>query len=227
MITPDMRRAYGALEARLRPFVARRVSDASSVEDVMQDVFLRMHRSLADLREDERFGPWAYQVARSAIAEHRRARARHPLAHGEPPEPAVDPSEGRDDRAVEQQLAAYIAAFVAMLPTAYREALTLTELEGLTQKDAAEMIGVSLSGMKSRVIRGRERLRKLLDECCEIGLDARGRVIDCQPRNEDCCCSASGTRSTTRGATCSSVGTSEPSCPSDAAHGIRAARSQR
>jgi len=191
MIRADMRCAYRDLEARLRPFVARRVSDASAVDDVMQDVFLRMQRSLGDLREEQRFGPWAYQVARSAVAEHRRARARHPLATGEPPEHAVDPSEKQDDRAMEQQLATYITPFIAMLPTPYREALTLTELEGVTQKDAAEMIGVSLSGMKSRVVRGRERLRKLLDECCEIALDTRGQVIDCQPRNDDCCCDGS------------------------------------
>jgi RNA polymerase sigma-70 factor (ECF subfamily) len=188
VITADMRCAYRDLEAHLRPFVARRVSDASAVDDVLQDVFLRMQRSLADLREEERFGPWAYQVARRAIAEHRRARARHPIATGDAPELAVDPSEDKDDRAVERDLATYIAPFIAMLPTPYREALTLTELEGLTQKDAAEMIGASLSGMKSRVARGRQRLRKLLEDCCEIALDARGRVIECQPRTDDCCC---------------------------------------
>lgn len=73
------------------------------------------------------------------------------------------------------------ATDVVLLPSPYREALTLTELEGLTQKEAAEMIGISLSGMKSRVQRGRERLRTLFDECCEIGVDARGRAIACDP----------------------------------------------
>ena len=79
-------------------------------------------------------------------------------------------------------------------PTPYREALKpLTELEGVTQRTAAEMMGVSLSGMKSRVQRGRERLRGLLEDCCEIALDARGRVIGCEPRANGkqpvaCCC---------------------------------------
>jgi RNA polymerase sigma-70 factor (ECF subfamily) len=72
--------------------------------------------------------------------------------------------------------------FVTVLPTPYREALTLTELQGLTQREAAELMGVSLSGMKSRVQRGRERLRALIEDCCQIALDARGRVIDCDPR---------------------------------------------
>jgi RNA polymerase sigma-70 factor (ECF subfamily) len=191
MIEADMRCAYRELEARLRPFVARRVSAPSEVDDVLQDVFLRMQRSLTDLKDEQRFGAWVYQVARSAIAEHRRARARHPLAVGEPIEP-VDPAEPEDDGAVARELATYLAPFVAMLPSPYREALTLTELEGTTQKDAADMMGVSLSGMKSRVQRGRERLRKLLEDCCEIALDARGQVIACEPRKNgrqppDCC----------------------------------------
>ncbi len=181
VIDSDMRCAYRDLEARLRPFVARRVSGPSEVDDVLQDVFLRMQRSLGDLRDDERFAPWVYRVARSAIAENRRARARHPLAAGEVAE-AIDPGEPGDDGAVAREVATYLAPFIAMLPSPYREALTLTELEGVTQRDAAEMMGVSVSGMKSRVQRGREKLRKMLEDCCEIALDARGRVIGCERR---------------------------------------------
>ena len=57
-----------------------------------------------------------------------------------------------------------------------------TELEGLTQKEAADMLGISLSGMKSRVQRGRARLRAKFEQCCAIAQDARGKVTDCDPR---------------------------------------------
>ncbi len=98
---------------------------------------------------------------------------------------------------MERLVATYVAPFIAMLPTPYREALTLTELEGITQKEAAEMMGVSFSGMKSRVQRGREKLRALLENCCEIALDARGRLIACEPRPHgkqpaNCCCEPEG-----------------------------------
>ncbi len=123
----------------------------------------------------------------------RTPRPAHPLATTESVETAPASAEADEDRTVERVVAAYMAPFVARLPTPYREALTLTELEGLTQKEAAEMMGVSLSGMKSRVQRGREKLRGLLENCCEIALDARGRVIACEPRANgkrptDCCC---------------------------------------
>jgi RNA polymerase sigma-70 factor (ECF subfamily) len=179
VIAADARGAWTELTARLRPFIARRVSADSDADDVLQDVFLRMQRSLGSLRQEDAFGPWVYRVARSAIAEHHRARARHPVSDAAPADAPTD-----DDAAgvVERELSACVAPFVARLASPYREAVTLTELEGMTQKDAAAMVGISLSGMKSRVQRGREQLRQMFEECCKIALDARGHVIACEPR---------------------------------------------
>lgn len=191
MIDAATRGAWRDLEAKLRPFVARRVRSEVDVDDVVQDVFLRMQRGIGALRDEERFGPWVYQVARSAIADHQRLAAKHrPVTNARSAEEPVVPED--DELEVERELAGYIAPFVAMLPSPYREALTLTELEGLTQKQAAEMLGISLSGMKSRVQRGRVQLRKALEDCCHIALDARGRVVSCEPRADgrlpDGCC---------------------------------------
>lgn len=181
MIDAGARGAWSELETRLRPFVARRVPTPADVDDIVQDTFLRMHRGVGELRDDERFGPWVYQVARSAIAEHQRARARHVLADADAPETEAPPtSEG----SAEELLAMAIGPLIAQLPSPYREALTLTELEGLSQKAAADMLGVSLTAMKSRVQRGRAKLREIVEQCCEVALDARGRVIDCTPRDK-------------------------------------------
>lgn len=187
MIAPEARGAYEGLVAPLRSFVARRVP-ASDVDDVVQDVFVRLQRGVGALRDEERFGPWVYRVARSAIAESQRARARHPLPREAPSEElvpaevAAEDAEPGEAEAPDARLAAAAAALVDMLPSPYREALRLTEIEGLTQKEAAERAGISLSGMKSRVQRGRAQLRTWLDLCCEIALDVRGHVIGCEPR---------------------------------------------
>jgi RNA polymerase sigma-70 factor (ECF subfamily) len=185
------RPSWRELDATLRPFVARRVRTPSDIDDVVQEVLLRMHRGLVALRDDERFGPWVYQVARSAIADHQRAALRNPVAEAPVEEASTDASEHPADEA-EERFAMYIAPFVAMLPSPYREALTLTELEGVSQKAAAEMIGISVSGMKSRVQRGRLQLRALLEDCCHIALDVRGRVVAFEPRPDGripgCCC---------------------------------------
>lgn len=173
--------SWTELEDRLRPFIQKRVSRAADADDVLQEVLLRVHRGVGSLKDDERFDAWMFRVARHAIADHLRVQMRHPAAPSrEAPEAAV-PLED-DDGEVEGDLAQCLSGFVAMLPSPYREAITLTELEGRTQKEAAEMLGISLSGMKSRVQRGRAKLREMLEECCEIALDARGRVVDFEPR---------------------------------------------
>lgn len=196
MIQPNARGAWQALEGQLRPFVARRLSDAAEVDDVLQDIYLRIQAGVGELRDAERFGPWVYRVARSALADHGRSRARHPLPLTEPTDesaeaPATDVPEDSDGSA-EQGLAKNLAVFVAALPSPYREAVTLTELQGMTQKDAAEMLGISLSGMKSRVQRGRQQIREMLQACCEIALDGRGHVLSYDRRvdgkaPENCC----------------------------------------
>ena len=170
---------WRVLETRLRPFVARRVSRAADVDDVLQDVFLRLQRGLGGLRDANRFGPWVYQVTRSAIIDHGRTQARHPLTEGHVVEPDPAPN---DENAAEQLLASSITLFVNALPEPYHEALTLTELGGLTQKEAAERLGISLSGMKSRVQRGRALVKQALLDCCHIALDGRGRVMGCEVR---------------------------------------------
>lgn len=189
--------AWDALEAKLRPFIARRVASPADVDDVLQEVLLRLHRSASLVRDDERFGPWVFQVARNAVVDHHRARSRHPVAPDDTEPEANDAADNdADDADAEALLALSVVPFVACLPSPYREAVTLTELEGRSVREAAELCGVSETAMKSRVRRGRMRLREIFEACCTIECDARGRVVDFHRRPDGvvpdgCCGSAS------------------------------------
>jgi hypothetical protein len=99
------------------------------------------------------------------------------------------PEELPDDDVVSELLPC-IRAMVKNLPEHDRQALVLTEYQGLTQKELSERLGLSFSGAKSRVQRAREKLKQQLLECCHFELDRRGHVIDYQPR---CACCATGT----------------------------------
>jgi RNA polymerase sigma-70 factor (ECF subfamily) len=171
--------------ARLRPFVAHRVP-SSEIDDVVQDVLVRMHRSLADLRDDDRFSAWMFQVARSAIVDAGRKTARAPINEPDLDDTPAQPTSD-DDREAATALAGCVSLFVSQLPSPYREAITLVELEGKTAREAAEMVGISVSGMKSRVQRGRAQLRELFERCCEIAVDARGKPTDFTPRKQPPC----------------------------------------
>lgn len=183
MIESAARDDVRELERRLRPYLARRVARSSDVDDVLQDVLLRVLRGASSLRDDERFGPWVYRVARNAVIDHARAESRPSARVGADPD-GLASAEIEDP--VEAEFASFVAPFVAALPSPYREALTLTELQGLTQREAAEMLGTTLSTMKSRVQRGRVRLREALEVCCRIATDSRGRVIDFECRAGGC-----------------------------------------
>jgi RNA polymerase sigma-70 factor, ECF subfamily len=182
MIGTDARGAWHELEQRLRPYLARRVASAADVDDLLQDIFVRMHQGLANLRDEERFGGWVYGIARNAMVDHARRRGRAPLGPVEEESAPTAPPDSSEDQ-LQSDLGACVALFVSRLPSPYREAVTLTELEGLTQKEAAEMLGVSLSGMKSRVQRGRDKIRDMFEQCCHLSVDSRGRVIECEPRD--------------------------------------------
>ena len=190
MIPAEARGAWRDIEARLRPYVARRVASPAEVDDIVQEILVRVHKGLAALRDGESFGGWVYRIAARAIADAAKSHARDPIARGAA---VADVAAGESDEAADLQLelGECVALFVARLPSPYRKAITLTELQGLTQKEAAEMLGTSLSGMKSRVQRGREKIREMFEECCEIAVDCRGRVVDCAARDleqipEDC-----------------------------------------
>ena len=171
----DLRR----VATQIRPFVERRVPRAD-VDDVVQEILTRVHDNCDGLDDDTRFVAWLHRVARNVIIDHHRSRERRDTKHDAFVAEWRDEAEERDD--AEASLAAFVRAFVGMLPTPYREALQLTAIAGLTMGAAAEREGVSLSGMKSRVQRGRRLLRELFEACCEIALDARGHVMDYERR---------------------------------------------
>jgi RNA polymerase sigma-70 factor (ECF subfamily) len=176
------------LRALLEPFISRRV-DPQDVEDVLQNVLLRIQRGLADLRDGDKLVAWSYQIARNAIVDHTRHVT---LRRHEVLEAAASSTSSEDHASGAAELALIVGHFIAMLPDPDREALQLTELDGMTQAQAAQRVGLSLPGMKSRVQRARTRLRELLEACCDIELDVRGAIVDVEPRNRpanlpDCC----------------------------------------
>jgi RNA polymerase sigma-70 factor (ECF subfamily) len=178
------------LRARVEAFVARRVPSHADAEDIAQEVMLRIHRHSAELEHAERMLGWVYRIATNAIADHYRrpARREYPSGHAaDVPEPdvALEPLDS-DSHALRGELAACVAPLIERLPPLYREAIELTEFEGISQVAAAASLGLSVSGMKARVQRGRGQLRDLLLECCEVQLDRRRQVTDVRSRGEAC-----------------------------------------
>jgi RNA polymerase sigma-70 factor (ECF subfamily) len=101
--------------------------------------------------------------------------------------------EREPESAVLDDLKTAFRRMIHSLPEPYREAVVLTDLEGLTQKELAGRLSISLSGAKSRVQRGRQKLKEMLLDCCRFEFDRRGGVVDCEPRSMKRCPERAGT----------------------------------
>jgi RNA polymerase sigma-70 factor (ECF subfamily) len=166
--------------AGLERFVAQRISDASDVEDVLQSLFLRLHRGLMRGMGPTHLRAWVYESARHAIVDFYRARARRREASIgvlDDLESLVSDDGAASDSLMEHtSLATCLPHFLRQLPPPFREALEMTAMQGVAQREAAARAGLSEPGMKARVQRGRKRLKQALLDCCEVHLDPRGGV---------------------------------------------------
>lgn len=177
---------WSEFSGRLRAFIASRVRDPADADDLLQEVFLRVHRSGATLERTDRLPAWLYQVTRNALTDHYRARDVRVRHAGGSLDEAAEPVVPEDEARGERELAACLSPMLHQLPAAYREAVALTTFEGVSQVEAARRLGISVSGMKSRTQRGRARIRDLLLRCCEIEVDRRGGVAAFRSRKGTC-----------------------------------------
>ena len=174
---------WDAFHTPLQQFIRRRVPDDPTAEDLLQEVFLKIHQRIGGLKDARQLESWLYRLTRNIIIDYYRT-ARQTATLESAGELAL-PEELPDDDIVSELLPS-VRAMVANLPLQDRQALILTEYHGLTQKELSERLGISLSGAKSRVQRSRERLKQQLLDCCHFELDRRGHILDYQPHCHCC-----------------------------------------
>ncbi len=172
----------------IHAFVSRRVADPDDAEDLVQDIFVKIHTHIDTLADEERLVPWLYRIARNAVNDYYRGPRPALDLPDTLPVDSPDPDPGPD---AFQSLASGMQEMIAGLPEKYRQAVYLSEIQGLSQQGLAERSGLSLSGAKSRVQRGRALLRQSLYDCCHFEFDRRNHVIAYTPR-PDCCPQCSG-----------------------------------
>jgi RNA polymerase sigma-70 factor (ECF subfamily) len=169
----------------LRAFIRRRVSDEQDAEDVLQDVFLKIHEQACSVKDPERVQGWVYRIARHAVVDFYRARGRVVPTDAVSVQQAAELlADDQDSGDVHEEVLSWLQPMIEELPQKYRQALRLADIEGLSQQVVADQLGLSLSGAKSRVQRGRRQLGQLLDECCQVELGDDGRVARYRRRAE-------------------------------------------
>ena len=168
-------------QTRLRAYVSRRV-EAGAVEDVVGDILLLLVRHRDRLAVADEPAAWVFRVAANAISDHHRRRAAETRALTQYAAEIEQNGSASGDASNATEIASCLTPVIRNLPQPYAEALLLTDIAGLNQTEAAARLGLSTSGMKSRVQRGRAKLKQAILRCCAVALDCRGGMIDCEPR---------------------------------------------
>jgi RNA polymerase sigma-70 factor (ECF subfamily) len=132
---------------------------AADAEDVTQDVFVRVHRTLASLRDPVAFPAWVCQVARHVAMDHARRQRRRPAESPLPEGRAAPPAPPGDE-----ELRAQVMRCLARMPEAYRETLLLRLAEGLTGPEIAERTGLTPESVRVNLCRGLAMLRPMLSQ---------------------------------------------------------------
>lgn len=169
---PSLDAAWDEFSTRLRRWLERRVAQPADAEDLLQQVFLRLAQRPPPAAGPAQVGAWLWRVARNALVDHYRRRARFRSAPLDPEEATAEEEDSF------LALARCLRPLLAQLPPRYGDAVRDADLEGRPQAELARQAGVTVSAMKSRVQRGRRMLQDLLRRCCGVRRDARtGRIL--------------------------------------------------
>jgi len=165
---------YGERAYRL---AARITGNGEDAQEVVQDAFWTIVRKIDMFRGDSAFGSWLYRIVANAAYQKLRGRQsrRHELSLddvlplfdecGRHAEPVADWSPAASDPAVQAELRTTLSAAIDELPAAYRAVLVLRDIEGRSNAEIADALGLGIAVVKTRAHRARLFLRKRLDEC--------------------------------------------------------------
>ena len=168
----------------VRGFIKSKVSNDAEAEDVLQDIFIRIHEGIGNLRNEDRVQSWVFGIARRALADFYRKKGKGKeepagveIQTGGDDNPAIDLNKYEGDHSVHEEVLSWLIPMIDELPEKYGKPLKMADVEEKTQQEVADHFGLSLSGAKSRVQRARQKLGEVLAACCEVEFGDEGRAV--------------------------------------------------
>ena len=157
---------YQRYQQRLLAYVSQRISTTADAEDIVQSIFVKIQQHPPYIDNQPKLEGWLLQVTKNTLIDYwRKQKNTVPLSD-------EHDVAAEEDNSIEENpwlnLSCCLLAMIQDLPEKYRQAVELADLQEIKHKDIAMMMGISESGVKSRVKRGREKLHDLLVSCCSV-----------------------------------------------------------
>ncbi len=169
---PRVNQIWQNFHDRLREYALARLKNEEDVNDLMQNIFIKIVQNIDKIDQAENTKHYLLAVVRNAINDIFRTRQHH-----ETDAILVDSPEEFNHQLNEIVANCCVRPFIEKLPEKYKEALVLSEIAGIPQNEIAHQLNISYSGLKSRVQRGRQKLKQLILDCCRLESDRYGNLI--------------------------------------------------
>ncbi len=172
---------WSELNLHLLNFIKKRVDNTEDAEDLLQEVYIKLHENIDSLKDEEKMVSWMYQITRNTIYRcyktcYKVKNVEFEETHGG----QIDP----DIENFNEEIAESMKNFIEELPNDYKEVIKLYEFEGYSHRDISKELDLKENTSKSKLKRGKERLKRLLDDCCVFQIDHYGNVVDYEKRKD-------------------------------------------
>ncbi|HYG50256.1 MAG TPA: sigma-70 family RNA polymerase sigma factor [Flavobacteriales bacterium] len=186
----EVAEVYTKFRKSLYGYIYSKIKHKEDAEDILQNVFVKMQTNGAKLAEYEKIQYWLYRITRNSIIDHYRAKSGKKIRLEWKDEFTIDlPEEETHDNT--KGLDACLTGFIDALPNDYKSIIIDSEIKGIAQKELSGKYNLAYPTMRSRVQRGREKLYKMMLNCCHIETDNRGNIIEATKKDncneKDCC----------------------------------------
>jgi RNA polymerase sigma-70 factor (ECF subfamily) len=181
-MTTEITSIWDNFHKELKSFIQNKTRNAADTDDILQDAFIRIIRNLDKVNQSDNLRHYLYGIVRNAIYDH--FNRKKTVIYTDELKDVLSDEEARDLNAAVAECC--IKPFINKLPDHYRDALLITEFQDISQKELAVRLNISYSGAKSRVQRGKEKLKELLLECCPYKSDPYGNLIIAEEKNCGC-----------------------------------------
>ncbi len=185
----DFDNVYLEFQPKIERYLSRLCGEADA-QDLAQTVFLKVSQSLDDFRGESSLATWIYRIATNTAYDHMlsaQAKQRKKSLLIDDMDLADEISDaslsGTDEKHILKEMNACIRGIIDQLPENYRSVLLLSEFEGFTNREIADMLGLSLETVKIRLHRARTRLRKAMECQCDFYRDDRNELM-CDKKSE-------------------------------------------
>ena len=167
-------------QAAIKAFLHSRISNFDDVDDLLQDISIKAYKNIHTVKSERSIKSWLFQIANHTVIDfHRRKNNLYEIN-------VEDLWFHKDNVDAIQALSCCVEPFIMDLPQEIAEMLIAIDIQGQSQKDYANHLGMNYSTVKSRVQKGGRQLRKLFEDCCHLSFDRHGNLIDFEPKSNDC-----------------------------------------